>query len=87
MSTDSDIPQDPGIPGTKVPEQLPPQDEPEVERVPDSGQPDYDEEGSRNPKGTTSGAAPILFHRLPYFASEIGISTTCVFDPSAAERS
>ena len=51
MSTDPDIPQDPGIPGTKVPEQLPPQDEPEVERVPDSGQPDYDEEGSRDPKG------------------------------------
>jgi len=49
--TDPNIPQDPGIPGTKVPEELPAQDEPEVERVPDADQPDYDEEGSRNPKG------------------------------------
>jgi len=49
--TDPDIPQDPGIPGQKVPEELPPQDEPEVERVPDADQPDYDEEGSRAPKG------------------------------------
>jgi len=50
-SADPDLPHDPGIPGTKVPEELPPQDEPEVERVPDADQPDYDEEGSRNPKG------------------------------------
>ena len=49
--TDPDIPQDPGIPGIKTPEQLPPQDEPEVEQVPDSDMPDYDEEGSRAPKG------------------------------------
>jgi hypothetical protein len=47
MSVDPDLPQDPGIPGPKVPEELPPQDEPEVERVPDSDQPDYDEEGHR----------------------------------------
>ena len=46
-SSDPDLPQDPGIPGPKVPEELPPQDEPEVERVPDSDQPDYDEEGHR----------------------------------------
>ncbi|HZO63285.1 MAG TPA: hypothetical protein VFB35_09940 [Gaiellaceae bacterium] len=49
--TDPGIPQDPGIPGRKTPEQLPEQDEPEVERVPDADQPDYDEEGSRAPKG------------------------------------
>ncbi len=40
-----DLPQDPGIPGTKTPEQLPPQDEPEVQRVPDSELPDVDDEG------------------------------------------
>jgi hypothetical protein len=45
--TDPDIPQDPGIPGQKVPEELPPQEEPEVERVPESGQPDTDDEGHR----------------------------------------
>lgn len=44
-----DIPQDPGIPGTKTPEQLPPQDEPEVERVPDSELPDVDDEGQMAP--------------------------------------
>ncbi len=52
--TDPNIPQDPGIPGTKVPEELPTQDEPEVERVPDADQPDYDEEGSRKPSGEPS---------------------------------
>lgn len=40
-----EIRQDPGIPGWKTPEQLPPQDEPEVERVPESEQPDVDDEG------------------------------------------
>ena len=74
-----DIPQDPGIPGPKVPEELPPQDEPEVERVPDSDQPDYDEEGSR--------ADPEGVWPTGYFASVSGISTTWVFEPSAAERS
>ncbi len=42
---DPDIPQDPGIPGSKLPEQLPPQDEEEVERVADAEQPDVDDEG------------------------------------------
>ena len=42
---DPDIPQDPGIPGPKTPEQLPPDDEPDVERVPDAEQPDADGEG------------------------------------------
>ena len=46
---DPDIPQDPGIPGTKTPEQLPPEDEPDVERVPDLGPPDADEEGQMAP--------------------------------------
>jgi hypothetical protein len=49
--TDPDIPQDPGIPGPKVPEELPQQDSPEVERVPDSDMPDYDEEGQRETTG------------------------------------
>ena len=31
---DPDIPQDPGIPGPKTPEQLPPEDEPDVETCP-----------------------------------------------------
>jgi hypothetical protein len=46
---DPDLPQDPAIPGTKVPEELPPQDEPGVDRVPDSEQPDVDDEGHRAP--------------------------------------
>ena len=46
---DPDLPQDPGIPGSKLPEQLPPQDEPEVDRVPDSDQPDVDDEGHMAP--------------------------------------
>jgi hypothetical protein len=51
MSGDPEIPQDPGIPGWKTPEETPPHEEPEVEEVPDSDMPDYDEEGSRQPKG------------------------------------
>ena len=47
---DPDIPQDPGIPGTKTPEQLPPDDDPEVERVPDTGPPDVDDEGHMAPE-------------------------------------
>jgi len=65
MSADPDLPQDPGIPGPKVPEELPPEGdegsaprspsaEPEVEGVPDSDLPDYDEEGSRSPSGEPS---------------------------------
>ena len=46
---DPDLPQDPGIPGRKSPEELPPEDEPEVERVPDSEQPDVDDEGAMAP--------------------------------------
>ncbi len=42
---DPDIPQDPTIPGSKVPEELPPEEEPDVERVPDSDLPDAGEEG------------------------------------------
>jgi hypothetical protein len=49
---DPDIPQDPGIPGTKIPEELPPQDEPEVERVPEAEQPDADDEGHMAPPRT-----------------------------------
>jgi len=51
---DPELPQDPGIPGWKTPEQLPPQDEPEVEDVPDSPMPDYDEEGQRGLSGEPS---------------------------------
>ena len=46
---DPDIPQDPGIPGLKTPEQLPPDDGPEVERVADAEQPDADGEGHMAP--------------------------------------
>jgi hypothetical protein len=46
---DPDVPQDPGIPGSKLPEQLPPEDEPDVARVPESEQPDSDDEGHMTP--------------------------------------
>jgi hypothetical protein len=46
-TADASIPQDPGIPGPRAPEELPPEEGPEVERVPDSDLPDYDEEGQR----------------------------------------
>jgi hypothetical protein len=46
---DADLPQDPGIPGTKPPGQLPPQDELDVEDVPDSREPDVDDEGHMAP--------------------------------------
>lgn len=46
---DPDIPQDPGIPGSKTPEQVPPDDAPEVAEVPDAEQPDADDEGHQNP--------------------------------------
>lgn len=52
--TDPDLPQDPAIPGTKVPEELPAQDEPEVERVLDSDMPDADDEGHMAPSGPGS---------------------------------
>ncbi len=44
-----DLPQDPGIPGNKDPAQMPPDDGPQVERVPDSDQPDVDDEGHMAP--------------------------------------
>ena len=46
---DPDIPQDPGIPGPKTPEQLPPEDESDVDDVPDAEQPDADGEGHMAP--------------------------------------
>ena len=46
---DPDLPQDPGIPGSKSPEQLPPQDDPEVDQVSDAEQPDVDDEGTMAP--------------------------------------
>ena len=46
---DPELPQDPGIPGPKTPEELPPQHEPEVERVPDADEPDADDEGHITP--------------------------------------
>jgi hypothetical protein len=42
---DQDIPQDPGIPGSKVPEEVPPQTKPGIKEVPDTGPPDSDDEG------------------------------------------
>ena len=52
---DPDIPQDPGIPGPKTPEQLPPDDDPDVERVPDAEQPDADTEGAMTPPRSGDG--------------------------------
>ena len=52
---DPAIPQDPGIPGPKTPEQLPPDDEPDVERVPDAEQPDADSEGEMAPPRSEDG--------------------------------
>jgi hypothetical protein len=46
---DPELPQDPAIPGTKEPDQLPPEREPKVERVPDSEEPDVDDEGHMAP--------------------------------------
>jgi hypothetical protein len=46
---DPDLPQDPGIPGPKTPAQLPPDDEPRVDEVPDAEQPDADDEGHLDP--------------------------------------
>jgi hypothetical protein len=46
---DPSLPQDPGIPGSKPPEQLPPDDEPDVQDVPDAEQPDADDEGHQAP--------------------------------------
>lgn len=46
---DPDLPQDPGIPGTKSPEQLPPDEAPDVADVPDAEQPDVDDEGHQAP--------------------------------------
>jgi hypothetical protein len=51
---DPDIPQDPGIPGSKVPEELPPEKEPHVEKVPDTGPPDTDDEGHMTPPADSS---------------------------------
>jgi hypothetical protein len=45
----ADIPQDPGIPGSKVPEELPPQNKPHVKKVPDTDPPDMDNEGLMAP--------------------------------------
>jgi len=46
---DPDLPQDPGIPGSKPPDELPPDDEPEIGEVPDAEQPDVDDEGQVAP--------------------------------------
>ena len=45
----ADILQDPGIPGSKVPEELPPEKKPHVKKVPDTGPPDMDNEGHMAP--------------------------------------
>ena len=56
---DPDLPQDPGIPGRKAPAELPPEDEPGVERVPDTGPPDADDEGAMAPsRDDVSDSAP-----------------------------
>ena len=52
---DPDIPQDPGIPGTKLPEQIPPRNKPNVDPVPDTAPPDVDDEGHMAPPGRAAG--------------------------------
>jgi hypothetical protein len=56
---DPGIPQDPGIPGTKLPEQIPPHDRPHVERVPDTGPPDVDDEGHMAPPERSTGKEAV----------------------------
>jgi hypothetical protein len=46
---DPDISQDPGIPGPRAPDELPPEDGPDVPRVPDSGEAEVDDEGRMRP--------------------------------------
>jgi hypothetical protein len=46
---DADIPQDPGITGSKVPEELPPQQKPSAKRIPDTGPSETDNEGHMAP--------------------------------------
>ena len=46
---DTNIPQDPGIPGSKATEELPPREKSHIERVPDMGSPDFDDEGHMAP--------------------------------------
>ena len=47
---DANIPQDPGIPGSKAAEELPPREKSHIERVPDTGAPpDFDDEGHMAP--------------------------------------
>ena len=54
-----DLPQDPGIPGRKTPEELAPEDGDEVDRVPDTGPPDADDEGAMAPsRDDVSDSAP-----------------------------
>jgi len=55
---DPDIPQDPGIPGLKTPEQLPPEGEPEVARIPDAEQPDADDGGHMAPPSHSDAERP-----------------------------
>jgi hypothetical protein len=47
------VQQDPGVPGATVPEELPPQDESEPDLVPESEQPDTDNEGHMAPNRST----------------------------------
>ena len=55
--SDPEIPQEPGIPGSKTPEQTPSRDDPEVDRVPDAGLPDVDGEGHMAPERSGDGRA------------------------------
>jgi hypothetical protein len=48
-ASEGELEQDPGSPGTAAPEKLPPHDESKPEQVPDSEQPDVDDEGHMAP--------------------------------------
>ena len=78
-SADPDLPQDPGIPGPRSRKSSRRKTSPRssVSRIPTS----------RTTTRKVTGPDPKGVWPTGYFASEIGISTTCVFDPSAAERS
>jgi hypothetical protein len=49
MKSEGELDQDPGIPGPKLPDELPPQDAPEVDPQPDVSPPEVDDEGHQAP--------------------------------------
>jgi hypothetical protein len=54
QTADPEIEQDPGIPGTRAPDELPPEEESDPEPVPESDMPDFDDEGHMAPERPSS---------------------------------